>query len=97
MRRAALSRCHPIPVGSLRAFCRYFAGQDPVDESAAHTVTISRSHTGEGGNVVEKYLPNHSVRLAGGAGFKSLLVLDGLAEAYVHVTAIKVSQSSVWL
>lgn len=65
-------------------------GQGPVDEEAAHMVTISRSHTGEGGNVVEKYLDNHTVRFDGGAGFKSLLVLDGQAEAYIHVTAIKV-------
>lgn len=53
-------------------------------------MTISRSHTGEGGNVVEKYLEGHQTLLAGGAGYKSLLVLDGKAEAYVHVTAIKV-------
>lgn len=66
------------------------ACQDPVGD-AAHTVTISRSHTGEGGNVVDKYLEGHETLLAGGAGYKSLLVLDGMAEAYVHVTAIKVS------
>ncbi|CAN0191071.1 unnamed protein product [Pylaiella littoralis] len=62
--------------------------QTPAGE-AAHTITISRSHTGEGGNVVEKYLPGHEALLAGGAGYKSLLVLDGKAEAYVHVTNIK--------
>ncbi|CAM9354181.1 unnamed protein product [Laminaria digitata] len=56
---------------------------------AAHTVTISRSHTGEGGNVVQNYLEGHTALLAGGAGYKSLLVLDGEAEAYIHVTAIK--------
>lgn len=63
--------------------------QVPVGE-AAHTVTISRSHTGEGGNVVQNYLQGHTALLAGGAGYKSLLVLDGEAEAYIHVTAIKV-------
>ena len=63
--------------------------QAPAGE-AAHTVTISRSHTGEGGNVVQKYLQGHEALLAGGAGYKSLLVLDGEAEAYIHVTAIKV-------
>lgn len=63
--------------------------QQPVGE-AAHSVTISRSHTGEGGNVVEKYLPGHEAKLHGGAGFKSLFVLDGNAEAYIHVTRIKV-------
>lgn len=61
-----------------------------MSEEAAHTVAISRSHTGEGGNVVERYLDNHTVLLAGGAGYKALLVLDGKAEAYVHVTNIKV-------
>lgn len=63
--------------------------QEPVGD-AAHTVTISRSHTGEGGNVVQKYFEGHEALLAGGAGYKSLLVLDGKAEAYIHVTAIKV-------
>ncbi|CAM9659395.1 unnamed protein product, partial [Hapterophycus canaliculatus] len=61
---------------------------EPVGD-AAHTVTISRSHTGEGGNVVQKYFEGHEPLLAGGAGYKSLLVLDGKAEAYIHVTAIK--------
>lgn len=65
--------------------------QEPVSDAAAHTVTISRSHTGEGGNVVEKYLEGHEVLKAGGAGYKALLVLDGQAEAYIHVTAIKVT------
>lgn len=58
-------------------------------------MTISRSHTGEGSNVVEKYLEDHIVRKAGGAGYKSLLVLDGEAEAYIHVTAIKVGTMGV--
>lgn len=75
-------RCGHIDVGVVLL-------QAPVGE-AAHTVTISRSHTGEGGNVVEQYLPGHEALLAGGAGYKSLLVLDGKAEAYVHVTRIKV-------
>lgn len=39
---------------------------------------------------MEKYLPSHEALLAGGAGYKSLLVLDGEAEAYIHVTRIKV-------
>lgn len=64
--------------------------QASESQEALHTVTISRSHTGDGSNVVEKYLEGHTVLLAGGAGYKSLLVLDGKAEAYIHVTAIKV-------
>lgn len=62
-----------------------------MNEEAAHKVTLSRSHKGEGGNVVDKYLKGHTTIPAGGAGYKSLLVLDGEAEAYIHVTAIKVS------
>lgn len=66
-----------------------FLAQDPVGD-AAHTVTLSMSHAGEGGNVVDKYLEGHTTLPAGGSGYKSLLVLDGKAEAYIHVTAIKV-------
>lgn len=39
---------------------------------------------------MEKYLEGHSPLLAGGAGYKALLVVDGETEGYVHVTAIKV-------
>lgn len=53
-------------------------------------MAISRSHTGDGSNVVKKYLDRHEPLLAGGAGYKSLLVVDGDAEAYIHVTNIKV-------
>lgn len=68
----------------------YFGAlQDPVGD-AAHKVTLSMSHAGEGGTVVDKYLEGHTTLPAGGAGYKSLLVLDGAAEAYIHVTAIKV-------
>ncbi|CAM9842008.1 unnamed protein product [Chrysoparadoxa australica] len=56
---------------------------------AADTVTISRSHTGEGKNVVEEYLTGKHALLAGGSGYKSLLVVDGKADAYAHVTKIK--------
>ena len=66
-------------------------GEQTAEGEAAHKVAISRSHTGEGGNVVEKYLEGHSPLLAGGAGYKALLVVDGETEGYVHVTAIKVS------
>lgn len=44
--------------------------------------------------MVEKYFEGHTALLAGGAGYKSLSVLDGKAEAYIHVTAIKVGSGS---
>ncbi|KAG5179488.1 hypothetical protein JKP88DRAFT_200945 [Tribonema minus] len=56
---------------------------------AETTVAISRSHTGAGEDVVTKRFPGHRPLLAGGAGYKALLVLDGTANAYVHVTKIK--------
>eukprot|EP00752_Nemacystus_decipiens_P007856 g7018.t1 len=62
--------------------------KEPVGD-AAHTVTLSMSHAGAAASVVEKYLEGHETLPAGGAGYKSLLVLDGKAEAYIHVTAIK--------
>ncbi|KAG5177229.1 hypothetical protein JKP88DRAFT_170315 [Tribonema minus] len=60
-----------------------------AEGEAAETVAISRSHTGAGEDVVTKYLPGHKSLQAGGAGFKALLVVDGVANAYVHVTKIK--------
>jgi len=51
-------------------------------------VTISRSHTGNAVDIISHTLNKESL-LAGGAGYKSLLVLTGKADAYIHVTAIK--------
>jgi len=51
-------------------------------------VTVSRSHTGKGKDVVREQLGKESVP-AGGAGYKTYLVLSGQVDAYVHVTAIK--------
>jgi inositol monophosphatase 3 len=61
----------------------------PAHGEAASKIAISRSHTGAGGSVVEKYLDGSTALLAGGAGYKALLVLDGKATGYVHVTKIK--------
>ncbi|CAM9543587.1 unnamed protein product, partial [Phaeothamnion confervicola] len=61
----------------------------PAEGAAANSVTISRSHTGAGGDVVTKYFKGRQALKAGGAGFKALLVVDGEADAYVHVTKIK--------
>jgi len=51
-------------------------------------VTVSRSHTGKGKDVVRDNLGKEPLP-AGGAGYKTFLVLTGQADAYIHVTAIK--------
>ena len=51
-------------------------------------VTVSRSHTGKGKDVVKDNLGKTSLP-AGGAGYKTWLVLTGKVDAYIHVTAIK--------
>merc|ERR1711972_423828 len=58
------------------------------DEKAQGLVTVSRSHTGKGKDVVKENLGKESLP-AGGAGYKSYLVLTGQVDAYIHVTAIK--------
>jgi len=58
------------------------------DEKAKGLVTVSRSHTGSGKDVVRENLGKESLP-AGGAGYKSYLVLTGQVDAYIHVTAIK--------
>eukprot|EP00490_Sorites_sp_Unknown_P010572 CAMPEP_0114672920 /NCGR_PEP_ID=MMETSP0191-20121206/43761_1 /TAXON_ID=126664 /ORGANISM="Sorites sp." /LENGTH=255 /DNA_ID=CAMNT_0001936487 /DNA_START=469 /DNA_END=1232 /DNA_ORIENTATION=+ len=56
----------------------------------AKYITVSRSHTGDAKDIVKEYLGPHESLPAGGAGYKSYLVLTGQADAYIHVTAIKV-------
>eukprot|EP01083_Nonionella_stella_P012379 35137_1 len=56
--------------------------------AAKNLVTVSRSHTGKGKDVVKEQLGKTSLP-AGGAGYKSYLVLTGQVDAYIHVTAIK--------
>eukprot|EP00483_Globobulimina_turgida_P004674 UN04683 len=58
------------------------------DLTAQKLVTVSRSHTGKGKDIVKDNLGKESLP-AGGAGFKSFLVLTGQVDAYIHVTAIK--------
>ncbi|EWM21106.1 myo inositol monophosphatase [Nannochloropsis gaditana] len=57
--------------------------------AGADKVVISRSHTGSGADVVSEYLPGKQPVFAGGSGYKALRVLEGDANAYVHVTKIK--------
>eukprot|EP01084_Bolivina_argentea_P112207 200139_1 len=58
------------------------------DSTASNLVTVSRSHTGAGKDIVRDNLGKESLP-AGGAGYKSWLVLTGKVDAYIHVTAIK--------
>ncbi len=60
------------------------------DEAASALVTVSRSHAGKGGDVVSDNLAPKKPKPAGGAGYKSWLVLTGQVDAYIHVTKIKI-------
>lgn len=56
---------------------------------SANKVTVSRSHAGDANDVVKKYFAPKTSLPAGGAGYKSWLVLTGAADAYIHTTKIK--------
>ena len=62
----------------------------PPQGGAATTVTVSRSHTGGAVDMVSTLFAGHTSLPAGGAGYKALLVLQGSADAYLHVTKSKV-------
>ena len=62
----------------------------PPQGAAATTVTVSRSHTGGAVDMVSTLFAGHTSLPAGGAGYKALLVLQGSADAYLHVTKSKV-------
>lgn len=63
----------------------------PVDESKTEKkVVVSRSHAGKVKEVIEKvYGDKMSIEPAGGSGYKTLRLLNGTAELYLHTTAIK--------
>ncbi|XP_062574994.1 inositol monophosphatase 3-like [Saccostrea cucullata] len=59
-------------------------------EGDPHNIIISRSHTGDVAESVRRSLGNSTnVIYAGGAGYKTLEVIEGRADAYVHTTRIK--------
>lgn len=60
-----------------------------AEGAAADKVTVSRSHAGDANDVVAKYFSPKTSLPAGGAGYKSWLVLTGAADAYIHTTKIK--------
>lgn len=54
------------------------------------SVIVSRSHAGDVGNVLEDiYGPRITIKPAGGSGYKTLELLAGKVDAYVHITHIK--------
>lgn len=61
----------------------------PASGPAKDKVTVSRSHAGDAHDVVKKYFSPKTSLPAGGAGYKSWLVLTGKADAYIHTTKIK--------
>jgi len=62
----------------------------PAKGDNAEKVTVSRSHAGDANDVVKKYFYPKVSLPAGGAGYKSWLVLTGAADAYIHTTKIKI-------
>uniref|UniRef100_A0A1I7T736 inositol-phosphate phosphatase n=2 Tax=Caenorhabditis tropicalis TaxID=1561998 RepID=A0A1I7T736_9PELO len=63
----------------------------PMDESkTAKKVVVSRSHAGKVKEVIEKvYGDKMTIEPAGGSGYKTLRLVNGTAELYLHTTAIK--------
>ncbi|XP_054723217.1 inositol monophosphatase 3-like [Uloborus diversus] len=60
------------------------------DPSKPFKIIVSRSHSGKVKEVAKAaFGPETEVISAGGAGFKSLQVAEGKADAYIHVTLIK--------
>jgi len=61
----------------------------PAEGDEMNKITVSRSHAGDANDVVKKYFYPKVSLPAGGAGYKSWLVLTGSADAYIHTTKIK--------
>uniref|UniRef100_A0A914C6Q2 inositol-phosphate phosphatase n=1 Tax=Acrobeloides nanus TaxID=290746 RepID=A0A914C6Q2_9BILA len=54
------------------------------------TIIVSRSHTGQVKDLADKvFNGTYTVEKAGGAGYKTLRLINGTAEFYIHTTAIK--------
>lgn len=63
---------------------------DPPPASQLHRIVVSRSHAGQVTQIALTAFGNRTkVIPAGGSGYKTLQVIRGLADAYVHVTLIK--------
>eukprot|EP00105_Crassostrea_gigas_P003051 XP_011415785.1 PREDICTED: inositol monophosphatase 3 isoform X1 [Crassostrea gigas] len=60
------------------------------EDGDPYNIIISRSHTGDVMESVKESLGNNTnIVKAGGAGYKTLEVIEGRADAYVHTTRIK--------
>ncbi|CAA21725.3 Putative inositol monophosphatase 3 [Caenorhabditis elegans] len=64
---------------------------NPIEDSkTAKKVVVSRSHAGKVKEIVEKvYGDKMNIEPAGGSGYKTLRLVNGTAELYLHTTAIK--------
>ncbi|CAI5437822.1 unnamed protein product [Caenorhabditis angaria] len=64
---------------------------EPVDyDKTSKKVVVSRSHAGKVQDVVKQVLgENVEIEAAGGSGYKTLRLVNGTAELYLHTTAIK--------
>ncbi|CAI2298911.1 unnamed protein product [Caenorhabditis sp. 36 PRJEB53466] len=63
----------------------------PVEtDKTVSKVVVSRSHAGKVKEVIEKvYGQKMEIEAAGGSGYKTLRLVNGTAELYLHTTAIK--------
>ncbi|CAD6184682.1 unnamed protein product [Caenorhabditis auriculariae] len=62
----------------------------PVDyEETAKKIVVSRSHAGKVKEMAKKLGSDVVVESAGGSGYKTLRLVNGTAEIYLHTTAIK--------
>lgn len=62
---------------------------DQSEKAPSDSIIVSRSHTGKAEEQVKKHLKKPHVVKAGGAGYKSIAIFHGLAEAYFHSGIIK--------
>jgi len=76
-----------LAVAGRRAPMTAGGGSDSYNNHAK--VAVSRSHTGSAAQLVADSLPGKTALLAGGAGYKALLVARGQAGAYLHATKSK--------
>jgi len=62
----------------------------PEESAVSNTIVVSRSHAGKVKDLATKaFGDKYTVEPAGGSGYKTLRVLNGTAEFYVHTTKIK--------